>query len=430
MHSKRFSLSRSLESEQSGRDAGNQTPQRGDTSKPRVATSGSAPWVTVEEIRQPQRGCTSRCGTPSGFDDLVSGPTEGGTAEPLTLGCVFKPLRSSQLIEGPDGRCAPGPLIRKIVAALLASVLLTTANASADSPKKLASPRKFLFRYHVTITNLPAGKKVDVWIPLATSDAHQTVKRIKTKLPGKPRVTRDKDFGNAMLYVRVVADAKGRFPIAIDYEVERKTVSPANGVLVKSADRKQFLKSNRLVPLRGKPFEKLFDSRLLGTTRADVRKIYDRVDKHVRYHKPEGGKWGRGDADWVCDSRYGNCSDFHSLFISLCRTNRVPARFRIGFPVAAKKAGKVGGYHCWAEFADRKRWIPVDISEADKNPKRKNFYFGNLPADRVMFTTGRDLRLEPRQKSGPLNFFIYPHVEVDGKRHTKLEKQFSFAEIQ
>lgn len=316
-----------------------------------------------------------------------------------------------------------------IITGLFVSALLSTAHATDGASKKTASTRKFLFRYHVTITNLPAGKTVDVWIPLATSDAHQIVKRIKTRLPGKPRLTRDKDFGNAMLYVRAATDAKGRFPIAIDYVVERKTVSPDNGGLVTAADRKIFLKSNRLVPLRGKPFEKLFDSRLLGTTRADVRKIYDRVDKHVRYHKPEGGKWGRGDADWVCDSRYGNCSDFHSLFISLCRTNRVPARFRIGFPVAPKKAGKVGGYHCWAEFADRKRWIPVDISEADKNPQRKDFYFGNLPADRVMFTTGRDLRLDPRQKSGRLNFFIYPHVEVDGKRHTNLEKQFSFATV-
>jgi hypothetical protein len=31
------------------------------------------------------------------------------------------------------------------------------------------------------------------------------------------------------------------------------------------------------------------------------------------------------------------------------------------------------------------------------------------------FSSGRDIELVPKSESGPLNFFIYPHVEVDGK---------------
>ncbi len=59
--------------------------------------------------------------------------------------------------------------------------------------------------------------------------------------------------------------------------------------------------------------------------------------------------------------------------------------------------------------------MPVDISEADKHPGMKDYYFGNLTEDRVGFTFGRDINLVPKQNGDPLNFFVYPYVEVDGK---------------
>jgi hypothetical protein len=87
----------------------------------------------------------------------------------------------------------------------------------------------------------------------------------------------------------------------------------------------------------------------------------------------------------------------------------------------------VPGYHCWAFFSpDGKAWVPVDISEANKDPNMKNYYFGNLTEDRVTFTTGRDLTLEPKQRGEPLNFLIYPYVEVDGKVHDQAKIEFKF----
>src|SRR5947207_2846041 len=83
---------------------------------------------------------------------------------------------------------------------------------------------------------------------------------------------------------------------------------------------------------------------------------------------------GQGDSVWACESKYGNCTDFHSLFISLARSQKIPAQFEIGFPIPEKRSAdemsEVPGYHCWAKFRPQgKGWIPVDISEASKNPK-------------------------------------------------------------
>ena len=75
-------------------------------------------------------------------------------------------------------------------------------------------------------------------------------------------------------------------------------------------------------------------------------------------------------------------------------------------------------------------WVPVDASEAFKHPERRDDFYGGQGADRIRFTTGRDLELGNRQKSGPLNYFIYPHVEVAGEAWSgPVEKTFSYEDV-
>jgi transglutaminase-like putative cysteine protease len=163
-----------------------------------------------------------------------------------------------------------------------------------------------------------------------------------------------------------------------------------------------------------------------------AKELYELVNGRMRYAK-EGTEWGRGDLSWVCDSRFGNCTDFHSLFIALARSQKIPARFEIGFPLPpAHGQGEIPGYHCWAKFKpEGSGWVPVDISEANKNPKLTDYYFGNLTEDRVCFSTGRGLTLSPKQDGPPLNYFIYPYVEVDGKPYpaAKVKRRFAFEDV-
>ena len=62
----------------------------------------------------------------------------------------------------------------------------------------------------------------------------------------------------------------------------------------------------------------------------------------------------------------------------------------------------------------------------------KDYYFGKLTADRISFSTGRDIELVPKSENGALNYFVYPVVEVDGKRwpKDKIKLQFSFKDKQ
>lgn len=165
-----------------------------------------------------------------------------------------------------------------------------------------------------------------------------------------------------------------------------------------------------------------------ATTDLDkARAIYNHVVSTVKYDK-SGQGWGRGDIYYACDARRGNCTDFHALFIGYCRALGIPARFSIGFPLPAERGqGEVKGYHCWAEFYTKQTgWVPIDASEAAKNPDKREYFFGHHDENRVELTRGRDLTLTPRQQAEPLNYFVYPYAEADGQPFTSLSNQFRY----
>jgi transglutaminase-like putative cysteine protease len=90
----------------------------------------------------------------------------------------------------------------------------------------------------------------------------------------------------------------------------------------------------------------------------------------------------------------------------------------------------VSGYHCWAEFYLKGvGWVPVDASEAAKNPSKREYFFGAHDENRVEFSLGRDLTLAPRQQGDPLNYFVYPYAEVDGKPFAAIDKSFNYRDL-
>jgi transglutaminase-like putative cysteine protease len=150
----------------------------------------------------------------------------------------------------------------------------------------------------------------------------------------------------------------------------------------------------------------------------------------MKYDK-SGTGWGRGDTLWACDSKRGNCTDFHSLFISMARSQKIPARYEMGFSIPTDKhSGEVPGYHCWSDFyLQGTGWVPVDISEAWKHPEQHDYFFGAHDVHRVQFTMGRDITLSPPQHGLPLNYFVFPYVEVDGKEFSNVATKNSFADM-
>ena len=353
--------------------------------------------------------------------------------------------------------------------------LITVSNLifSIDTIKEFESKnvREFTFTYNVSLESSD-GKKIELWLPVPQSNEVQTISNLSVDAGGLNYEIKDeKKHGNKYLYVFSNKGINEVKTIAMTFDVLRQE---HENVEFSGVDSEKYLSASMLVPI-GKVFESIIDKNKLNKN--DMKSVYDFVLSGMHYGKPTGNKdnpnykyingginkntgkewlpkditygrlkvtqdmlvekqnkkegyaYGNGNSLYACDIGVGNCTDYHSYFISLSRTLDVPARFHMGFPVPNDAEGKVGGYHCWADYyIEGKGWHPVDISEADKAPEKAEYFSSTVCENRFEMVVGRDFILDGYD-NGVLNLFIYPILEIDDKISSSFSKSFSFKNI-
>jgi transglutaminase-like putative cysteine protease len=316
---------------------------------------------------------------------------------------------------------------------LLALVLLGVASSAG-----LAHPpteRKVRLNFKCEIDKLPPGARVvDVWIPVPVSRKRQKVELLNAPQLGEGRFTTDKTFGNHLYYRRFQLPTTGAakpsdatsVPIKIEliYDVEVREASVQAAKRLISTESQvpvdkfsPYLRETRMIPLDGRIADLARSIPLPdGEPLRAGRKIYDYLVDTMAYNHLARGA-GHGDAVWACDSKTGDCTDFHSVFIGICRWRGIPADHVFGLPIPPEKPeGDVKYCHCWAQFwVAGVGWIPIDASRANKYPKDREYYFGTLGSTWLTLAHGRDVVLEPPQNGPPLNMLHGPVAEVDGK---------------
>ena len=309
-----------------------------------------------------------------------------------------------------------------------ALLLLLTGPALADGT------RVFEFRYEVDASQLPTDQAVDLYVPLPVEHAGQRIASRSLDASHPASSGQETVHSNTFYHLHRAAGDDRPLQLTMTWEVSRDLDS-AGAEQAPPEELQRYLEPDRLVPVGHDVLQPILEE--IRVARADdsqpatARAIYDWVVDNVEYKKVGTG-WGNGDTFWACSARYGNCTDFHALFVSLARSEGIPARFEIGFPVPLDRSeGQIGGYHCWVKFyLPGEGWVPIDASEAAKHPEQRELLYGTHPADRIHFTTGRDLVISDASSREPLNYFIYPHVELDGKPwQGKVSTHFSYREL-
>jgi transglutaminase-like putative cysteine protease len=306
-------------------------------------------------------------------------------------------------------------------------------NVSKDFLKP-GEARTFSLTYTGQVKEIPAGtKKLRVWLPVPQDSSVQTIKDLTFSRDMK--IAAETKYGNRIAYAEI-ENPGAAVEITMKFVCTRKEVKtdleklagdgsdPEGSFPVFRGPDSLVLVDDEMRKLSGDVTQGRKDT--LGKARA----IYDYVLEMMTYDK-SGTGWGTGSTKFACEVGKGNCTDFHALFNSLCRAQGIASGFEIGLylPYEKGKEEKLGGYHCWAFFrVPGKSWVPVDCSEADRFPDRAKFFFGGHTSNRVTLSTGRDITLAPKQDGAPLNYFLNPHAEADGKT-VKCEKTWSYKDL-
>ena len=331
--------------------------------------------------------------------------------------------------------------------------------------------RAFEFTYTVNLES-SKGKKLELWIPIAQSNEIQTISNLKIDSQGLNYEIKDEvEHGNKYLYLHSKNGINTDKEITVKFNVVREE---HQNVAYNNIEYSRYLKASSMVPVGDRFTEIIKDNNLNSD---DMRGLYDFVLNGMHYGKPtddnnsknykyvHGGKnpktgqewlpdnityglkkktrdelvksqkknkkyaYGNGNSLYACDIGVGNCTDYHSYFISLARTMDVPSRFHMGFPIPSGSEGVVGGYHCWADYyVEGEGWYPVDISEADKDPSKIDYYFGTVSDSRVEMMVGRDFKLFGYD-GGVMNLFVYPVLEINDKKSKNFKKSFTYKEL-
>jgi transglutaminase-like putative cysteine protease len=330
--------------------------------------------------------------------------------------------------------------MRPLVPYLLVTALVAAPVAADPLGPAALGPRTVRFTYEARVTAPTGAHVVELWMPVVREDDQQVLElRLRGSAP--PTVVRLGASGDRAAYVRAV-DPDGPVTLVQTGTVARRelhapvTASSAGLTDVDAAAYAPELASTPVIAVND-DIRAIARREAGGTSSvlAKGRALYDWVYDHMQYDKSVPG-FGLGDIPYCLRVGKGNCTDFHSLFIALARASGIPARWNIGFPLAygdgtggGDTPQAVQGYHCWAEFfAPGAGWVPVDISEARKHPELKDYFFGGLSGNRVLFTRGRDLLLEPAGDGKRLNYFIYPLARADGADIAGVEWSFHYTD--
>ena len=314
------------------------------------------------------------------------------------------------------------------IAVLLAQFALASTTAEAEPRKEALKTR---FTYTASVPAPPAGaKQLDLWIPVPSDSPFQKVTNLKVTSSADHRLTREQKQGNRMAFLRFT-DLSKPIKVTVVVDVERTAAGATKSPLGVEMDVSRYLAADRLVPIDGRMAE--IAKEVAGGATSDMAKLkamFDHTVASMQYdYDKESPQLGMGDVAFVCDYKKGNCSDLHSYVISLARAMGIPAFLEYGFPVTGiplpepvPPTGAIGGYHCWMWARIDGTWMPLDASDSRRwldrdHEEEAKAVFGNLilPRSAVVFSHGRDLVLEPPQQGAPLNYFIYPYAEADGK---------------
>lgn len=265
------------------------------------------------------------------------------------------------------------------------------------------SPRKFNIQYQCSF-NSSDKNIIRVWLAQPLNSATQTIESFL--ISPKPQKHYKDTQGNKILYFEFKDQKKVNIQMnivaalwknKIDLMKKKISLSPPSSKLFQ-----QYTKNEKILEqtLAVKKLTKKIINKNDYILNA-IQSVFNFIIKNFQYRYPIKQ---RGVKFLNLKRLKGDCGEYSSLFVTMCRILKIPARNNTGFVIFPKQKKIVE--HGWASVHLKPYgWLDFDTQYATLEKNKKN-YFAQRNDYRIVFTNGFNIPLKPAiPKSFRINYW-------------------------
>ncbi len=249
-----------------------------------------------------------------------------------------------------------------IIVGIAASTVFVAAILSFvfDAPEP--PDRSLHISYSVTVQNptnrIIKNASISILGPISKTPNQSTV-QVNTD-PPYTRKTQDSNYQEYVFGWEILPPFSSKIVIfQCDIDAWRAPVAPEK----KHRDLNAYLLAEPFIEVDHPMVKELAAKLKDPSTITTAENMYDWVSQNVTYSGY--AKRTRG-ALYALKRKNGDCTEFATLFVALCRANGIPARVIGGYVCHNSAVLNLGDYHNWAQFHCNGNWQIAD-------PQRKRF---------------------------------------------------------
>jgi hypothetical protein len=277
-------------------------------------------------------------------------------------------------------------------------------NKAREEKNPYVLPVTFKIKYTIVVEKdvIPSGEIIRCWIPFP--------RKIEGKQSAiKILVTEPKDYilaSNKYAQRTIYFEKKSMEGVPTTFHVEYQFTSFATYMDIDSYKIKNSNLSEKLIPyVQEEPPHIVFTQHLKYISKKIVgeeknpykiaQKLFKWVYVNIPWASAREYSTIKNISEYALKYRHGDCGIKTLLFMTLCRYNKIPARWQSGWEFQPPH----DSMHDWCEiYIEPYGWIPVDVTYGLRKSRSRDtkwFYLGGLDSYRLVFNNDMGQELYP-----------------------------------
>jgi Transglutaminase-like superfamily len=254
------------------------------------------------------------------------------------------------------------------------------------------SPKKFNIEYKANFNSSAEDNEIRIWIAQPLSFGCQKIENFSI-FPKSKNCYKDRQ-GNKILYFQFknIKDIEIKMNIKVTLWKDKVNFKKNDTLLINNKLLNRYIKSEEF--LKQTSEIKKLTSKIIKNNDSILDKIisiFNFIVQNFEYCYPVKE---RGAEELNSNSLKGDCGEYSSLFVTMCRILKIPARNSTGFVISP--AHKKIMEHGWVSlYLKPCGWLDFDTQYASIEKNKIKKYFGQRNDYRIIFTNGFNIPLKP-----------------------------------